>query len=467
MSLKYEKNEDGSATLTIEIAPEELDKAINKAYNSVKNQISLPGFRRGKVPLIMIEKQYGADIFYDDASEIIVNNTYKDESKECDLKIVSNPEIDIIQVERGKPFIYTARVAVKPEVILGKYKGVEYKKNAPVVEDHEIQKELERLQEMNSRLIPVEDRPAKEGDQCNIDFEGSIDGKLFDGGKAEGHTITLGSHAFIPGFEDQICGHSVGEEFDVNVKFPDDYHSEEVKGKDAVFKVKLNEIKEKELPELDDEFASEISEFETLDEYKEDLKKKMLEEKEGADRKAAEDLIIEKIIHLAEFKVPDLMLKDKTEEVYKDYCARLEQNGLTIEQYLNMVGQKPEDVKKEIEPMALTDLKRRIVLEAVADAEDIQINDEDVETEIAELAKAYSLEPEEFKKIIPEEAMGNLREDIRIARAADFVYDNGIGVEEEENTEEIKEEAADEETAEEKAESQEESETGSEDSADA
>ena len=443
MSLKYEKNEDGSALLTIERPAEELDNAIKQAYNKIKNQIILPGFRKGKVPMIMVEKQYGSDIFYEDAAEIIINDTYKTESKDCDLKIVSNPEIEIVQVERGKPFIYSAKVAVKPEVQLGKYKGIEYKKITAEVEDHEITTELERLQEMNSRLIPVEDRPAKDGDQCNIDFEGFIDGKSFEGGKAEDHTITLGSHAFIPGFEDQIVGHKPGEEFDVNVKFPDDYHSEDVKGKDATFKVKLNEIKEKELPELDDEFAGEISEFETLDEFKEDLKKKMLEEKEGAGRKEAEDLIIEKIIHLAEFKVPDLMLKDKVEEVYKDYCARLEQNGLSIEQYLNMVNQKPEDVKKEIEPMALTDLKRRIVLEAVADAEDIQINEQDVEDEIAELAKAYQLVPEEFKKIIPEDAMDNLREDIRVARAADFVYDNGVAVETE-AAEEKAEEAAEE-----------------------
>ena len=300
MSLKVEKQEKSTAVLTIERPAEELDNAIKEAYNKVKNQITLPGFRKGRVPLQLVEKSYGADIFNEDAAEIIVNKTYRDESKDSGLEIASNPEITIVQVEKGKPFIYTAKVALKPEVKLGKYKGIEYRKEAVEVTEDEVNKEIDRVREMNSRLIPVEDRPAKKDDQVNIDFEGFVDGKAFEGGKAEGHTLTLGVHSFIDTFEEQIEGHNVGDEFDVNVTFPEKYHSEELAGKPATFKVKLNEIKVKELPEADDEFAAEVSEFETLDEYKESVKKELQEQKEGGQRQMAEEEIMNRLIHTSD-----------------------------------------------------------------------------------------------------------------------------------------------------------------------
>lgn len=454
MSLKVEKQEKSTAVLTIERPAEELDNAIKEAYNKVKNQITLPGFRKGRVPLQLVEKSYGADIFNEDAAEIIVNKTYRDESKDSGLEIASNPEITIVQVEKGKPFIYTAKVALKPEVKLGKYKGIEYRKEAVEVTEDEVNKEIDRVREMNSRLIPVEDRPAKKDDQVNIDFEGFVDGKAFEGGKAEGHTLTLGVHSFIDTFEEQIEGHNVGDEFDVNVTFPEKYHSEELAGKPATFKVKLNEIKVKELPEADDEFAAEVSEFETLDEYKESVKKELQEQKEGGQRQMAEEEIMNRLIHTSDVEIPELMLKDKVEDTYRDYSARLEQQGISVQQYLQMVNQTVDDLKKEIEPIALKDLKRRLILEAVGKAENIEITDDDVEKEIEQMAEAYSIKPEDIKKVISPEGMAGMKDDILIARAADFIYDNGAPYEGEQKDvegeetkakEEVKEEAASEE----------------------
>lgn len=430
MSLKIEKQEKGLVTLTIEIPAEEVEKAITAAYNKIKHQITFPGFRKGKVPQKMVERQYGEDIFYEDAAEIIINNSYPEETKDCEVEIASTPEIEVVQIKKGEPFIYQAVVAVKPEVKLGTYKGVSYKKFDAEATDEDVQRELERMQEMNSRYVPVEDRPAENGDMVNIDFEGSVDGKVFDGGTATGHSITLGSHSFIDNFEEQIEGHNPGDEFDVNVAFPETYHVEELKGKPAVFKVKLNEIKKKELPELDDEFASEVSEFETLAEYKEDIKAKIKEDKEGAYRKAAEDEIIDKIVFTSDLEIPAPMLRDKINDVMKDYAARLENQGLSLAQYMQMVNQTEDDIKKEIEPMALADLKKRLVLEQIAKEENIEITDEDVEKEIEELAKAYQLSAEDFKKIIPDTAMDGFRDDIKVARAADLVYENGLAVEE-------------------------------------
>ena len=454
MSLKVEKQEKSTAVLTIERPAEELDNAIKEAYNKVKNQITLPGFRKGRVPLQLVEKSYGADIFNEDAAEIIVNKTYRDESKDSGLEIASNPEITIVQVEKGKPFIYTAKVALKPEVKLGKYKGIEYRKEAVEVTEDEVNKEIDRVREMNSRLIPVEDRPTKKDDQVNIDFEGFVDGKAFEGGKAEGHTLTLGVHSFIDTFEEQIEGHNVGDEFDVNVTFPEKYHSEELAGKPATFKVKLNEIKVKELPEADDEFAAEVSEFETLDEYKESVKKELQEQKEGGQRQMAEEEIMNRLIHTSDVEIPELMLKDKVEDTYRDYSARLEQQGISVQQYLQMVNQTVDDLKKEIEPIALKDLKRRLILEAVGKAENIEITDDDVEKEIEQMAEAYSIKPEDIKKVISPEGMAGMKDDILIARAADFIYDNGAPYEGEQKAvegeetkakEEVKEEAASEE----------------------
>lgn len=453
MSLKVEKQEKNTAVLTIERPAEELDNAIKEAYNKVKNQITLPGFRKGRVPLYLVEKNYGSDIFNEDAAEIIVNKTYRDETADCEIEIASNPEITIVQVEKGKPFIYTAKVAVKPEVKLGKYKGIEYRKEAVEVTDEEVDKELDRVREMNSRLIPVENRPAQKDDQVNIDFEGFVDGKAFEGGKAEGHTLTLGVHSFIDTFEEQIEGHNIGDEFDVNVTFPEKYHSEELAGKPATFKVKLNEIKVKELPELDDEFASEVSEFDTLDEYKESIKKELIERKEGGQRQMAEEEMMDRLIHTSDIDVPDLMLKDKVEDFYRDYASRLEQQGLSIQQYMQMVNQTPDDLKKEIEPMALKELKRRLILEAVGKAENIVITDEDVDKEIEQMAEAYSIKADELKKVISPEGMAGMKDDILVARAADFIYDNGVAYEgeqkpiegeekAEEKAEEAKEEAA-------------------------
>ena len=414
--------------LTIERPAEELDKAITKAYQKVKNQITLPGFRKGKVPQYLIEKQYGVEVFYEDAADFIINDSYKEELEGIDLEIVSRPDIEVTQIEKGKPFIYTALVAVKPEVTLGEYKGLEYYRSDNEVTDEDIDEEIDRVREMNSRRVPVEDRPAQDGDIVNIDFEGFADGVAFDGGKAEGHQLTLGSGTFIPGFEEQIEGHNIGDEFDVNVTFPEDYQAENLKGKDAVFKCRLNEIKVKELPDADDEFASEVSEFDPLEEYKADIRSSMEKARADEAKRAAEEQLVDKAAANAEMIIPEPMVELESYQVASNFQMRMESQGISMDQYLQIMGKTKEQFLEEAKPAAERNIRQRLVLEAVAAAENLEVTDDDLDNEIHKMAESYQMEYDSLNKMITDEERENMKKDVLISKAADFLFDNGVAV---------------------------------------
>ena len=446
MSLTFEKQDGNMAKLTIERSAEELDKAITKAYQKIKNQIALPGFRKGKVPQFIIEKQYGVEVFFDDAADFLINDSYKEELDGCELEIVSRPEINVTQMEKGKPFIYEAVVAIKPEVKLGEYKGLTYYRTDVEVPESAIDAELERTREMNSRRVPVEDRPAQNGDIVNIDFEGFVDGVAFDGGKAEGHSLTLGSGTFIPGFEEQIEGKNLEEEFDVNVTFPEDYQAENLKGKDAVFKCKLNDIKVKELPELDDEFASEVSEFETLEEYRADIRKNMEAERQDEAKRNAENQLVEKAVENAEMIIPDPMVDLEADQVAQNFQMRMESQGISMEQYFQFTGQTADKFMEDARTAALKNIQSRLVLEAVASVEGLEATDEDLEKEIHKMAESYQMEYEQLNKVITDEERKNMKKDVLLGKAADLLYDNGVAEDrpEEPEAEDPAEAAADE-----------------------
>ena len=420
MSLRFEKQDGNMAKLIIERSAEELDKAIVKAYQKIKNQVSLPGFRKGKVPQFMIEKQYGVEVFFEDAANFLINDSYKEEIEGCELEIVSQPDIDVTQIEKGKPFIYEALVAIKPEVTLGEYKGLEYYKTDVNVSDEEVEAELNRTREMNSRRVPVEDRPAQNGDIVNIDFEGFVDGEAFEGGKAEGHSLTLGSGTFIPGFEEQIEGKNVGEEFDVNVTFPEDYQAENLKGKAAVFKCKLNDIKVKELPELDDEFASEVSEFDTLEEYKADIRKNMEEARKEEAKHAAENQLVEKAVENAEMVIPGPMVDMEASQVAQNFQMRMESQGINMEQYFQFTGMTPEKFMEDAKVSAEKNIKSRLVLEAVAAAENLEVSEEDLDKEIHKMAESYQMEYDSLNKMISDAERESMKKDVLISKAADL-----------------------------------------------
>lgn len=428
MSLQFEKQDGNMAMLTIERSAEELDKAIEKAYHKIKNQISIPGFRKGKVPQKMVEKTYGVEIFFEDAANFLINDSYKEEIDGCELEIVSQPDINVTQIEKGKPFIYEAYVAIKPEVTLGQYKGLEYYKSDVSVSEEDIDKELERTREMNSRRVPVEDRAAKEGDIVNIDFEGFCDGKAFDGGKADGHSLTLGSGTFIPGFEEQIVGKNIGEEFDVNVTFPEKYQAENLAGKAAVFKCKLNDIKVKELPELDDEFAAEVSDFDTLDEYKADIRKNMEAEKAEAAKRAAENQLVDEAIANAEMVIPGPMVDLEVQNIAYNFQNRMQSQGISMEQYFQITGMTAEKFLEETKPTAEKNIKSRLVLEAIAAAENLEVSDEDLDAEIHKMAEMYQMEYESLNKMITDEERANMKKDVLITKAADLLYDCGTAI---------------------------------------
>ena len=428
MSLQFEKQEGNMALLTIERSAEELDKAITKAYQKVKNQIALPGFRKGKVPQYMIEKQYGVEVFFEDAANFLIKDSYKEETEGCELEIVSQPDIEVTQIEKGKPFIYTAYVAIKPEVTLGNYKGLEYYRSDDEVTEEDIDEEIDRVREMNSRRVPVEDRPAQDGDIVNIDFEGFVDGNAFDGGKAEGHQLTLGSGTFIPGFEEQIEGHNIGDEFDVNVTFPENYQADNLKGKDAVFKCKLNDIKVKELPDADDEFAAEVSEFDTLEEYRADIRQSMEKQKADEAKRTAEEQLVDEAVKNAEMIIPDPMIELESYQVARNFQTRMESQGFSMEQYLQIVGKTPEQFLEEAKPAAEKNIRQRLVLEAIAKAEGLEVSEEDLDAEIHKMAESYQMEYESLNKMIGDEERENMKKDVLISKAADFLFDNGVAV---------------------------------------
>ncbi len=426
MSVSVEKLENSMAKLTIEVSAEDFGKAIEKAFQKEKNHISIPGFRKGKAPRKIVEKMYGAAIFYEDAANQCINDSYEAAVKESGEDVVSNPKIDLTQIEEGKSFIYTAEVALKPPVSLGKYKGVSVTKQAPAeVTDEEVEKELKRQQDANGKIEEVTDRPVADGDMIKLDFAGSVDGVAFDGGTAENYDLTVGSHSFIPGFEEQLVGLSIGEEKDVEVSFPEDYHEKTLAGKPAVFHCKVNAIKTKVLPELNDAFADEVSEFATLDEYKADIRKNLEERKAEERKNAKQGEAVAAAVEDAKIDIPEAMLRTQQENLANEFAQNMQYQGMRLETYLQYTGQTKEQFLEQMKPQAEQRIRNSLVLEAIADAESIEASDEDLENEYQKMADQYHAPLENVKKLFEAEEMKNdLKKDIRIRKAADFVTDN-------------------------------------------
>ena len=421
MSLQVEKLEKNMAKLTIEVEAGELDKAIESAYQKNKSKISIPGFRKGKAPRKMIEQMYGKEVFYEDAANALIPSAYAKAVDECEEEIVSQPTIDVVQAEAGKPFIFTAEVALKPEVTLGKYKGVEVEAIDVTVTDEDVNAAIDRERENNARTVTVEDRAVKEKDVVTLDFEGFVDGVAFEGGKGENYPLTIGSKTFIPGFEEQLVGAELNKEVEVNVTFPEDYQAEELAGKAAVFKCTVKEIKEKQLPELDDEFASEVSEFETLAEYKEDVKKNLTEKKEADAKNQKEQKVIEAIIADAKMDIPEAMVVSQQRQMAEDFAQRLQMQGLSIEQYFQFTGLTGETFLAQMKPQAENRIKTRLVLEAVAAAENMVVSDEEYKDELKKMAEAYQMEVEKIEEMIGSYEEKGIKSDISIRKAVDFV----------------------------------------------
>ena len=420
MSLQVENLEKNMAKITVEVPSEQFEEAIKTAYNKNKGRFSIPGFRKGKAPLAMIEKMYGSEVFYEEAVNIVLDDTYGDAAEESKLEIVSRPEIDLVQVEKGKPLIYTATVAVKPEVTLGQYKGVEVERATAEVTDEDVEKELKKVQEQNSRLLTVEDRPVEDGDHTIIDFEGFVDGVPFDGGKAEDYSLVIGSHAFIDTFEEQLIGKSIGEECEVNVTFPEEYHAKELSGKQAMFKVTVKEIKVKELPELN-EFAGEVSEFETLDEYKTDLRAKLLETKEKQAATENENRVVEKVVEDASMDIPEPMMEYQIQNMINDYARRMQGQGMSFSDYMKYTGMTADRLKDQARPQAEKTIRTRLVLEAVVKAENIQVTDEKLEEELQKMAGTYKMDISQVKSRMGEQGIKQMREDLAVQEAVDFL----------------------------------------------
>lgn len=421
MSVQVEKLEKNMAKLTIEVSSEEFENAIAKAYKKNKNKISMPGFRKGKAPRAMIEKMYGKGIFYEDAANSIIPDAYADAAKESELEIVAQPEIDVTQIESGKPFIFTATVALKPEVTLGEYKGIEVEKKEVEVTDEEVDTEINRVRESNARMIDIDDRAAQDGDTVVIDFDGYVDGKQFEGGKAEDYSLVLGSHSFIDNFEEQLEGKNIGEDVTVNVTFPENYQAEELQGKPAEFKVKIKEIKVKELPELDDDFAQDVSNFDTIAEYKEDLKKKLAENKEEALKREREEAVIGKIIENAQMDIPEQMVDAQTRQMTQEFAQRLSSQGLSIDQYMQFTGLTPQKMIEELKPQALKRIQSRLVLEAVVAAENIETSEDELNKEIENMASMYQMEVDKLKEVIGEEEKKQISLDLAVQKAVEMV----------------------------------------------
>ncbi len=421
MSLQVEKLEKNMAKLTIEVSAEEFSKAVESAYQKNKGKISVSGFRKGKVPRKMIEQMYGKGVFYEDAANEIIPEAYEKALEECEETIVSSPKIDVSQIEEGKPFIFTAEVALKPEVTLGVYKGIEVEKADVTVTDEEIDADLQQQRENNARTVTVEGRPVQDGDTAVIDYEGFVDGVAFEGGKGENHNLVIGSHSFIDTFEEQLIGKNAGESCEVNVTFPENYHAQELAGKPAVFQVAVKEIKEKQLPELNDEFAGEVSEFETLAEYKEDIRKKLTEKKEEDAKAAKEDAVIQAIIDGAQMEIPEAMVETQQRQLVDDFAQRLQMQGLSIEQYFQFTGMTFDKMMEQMKPQAESRIKSRLVLEAVAAAENIAASEEEYDAEIERMAKMYQLEADKVKDMMGEQGRKQIMEDLAVRKAVEFV----------------------------------------------
>ena len=421
MSLQVEKMEKSMAKLTIEVSAEKFAEAIKAAYKKNAGKINVQGFRKGKAPFSVVEKMYGSEIFYEDAANIIIPDAYEEELKNSDVEPVSRPEVDVVQIEKGKPFIFTATVAIKPEVTLGTYKGIEVECEKAIVTDEDVMDELKREQEKNASMETVEDRPAELGDKTTIDFEGFVDGVAFEGGKGTDYPLELGSHSFIDTFEDQIVGANVGDELDVNVTFPDEYQAEELAGKPALFKVTVKKIEKKILPEIDDELAQDVSEFDTLDEYKEDIKAKLLDGKTKEANAKKEDAVVEKIIEGATMEIADAMITDQTERMIREYAQNLQMQGLSIEQYMQFTGNTVEQMMEQMRPQAEKRIQSRLVLEAVAAAENLEVSDDEVNEKLEEMGKMYGMDAAKVKEAVGEDGVNQMKEDIKVEKAINLV----------------------------------------------
>ena len=426
MSLQVEQLEHNMAKLTIEVSAEELEGALQKAYQKQKSRINVPGFRKGKVPRQLIEKMYGPEIFYDDAANALIPEAYSKAYDESGLEIVSQPKIDVTQIEKGKPFIFTAEVATKPEVELGEYKGIEVPKYSNRVTQKEIDAKLEEEQLKNARTITVEGRPVQDKDEVVLDFEGFVDGEAFEGGKGEDYPLTIGSGSFIPGFEEQLIGAEIDKEVEVNVTFPKEYHSEELAGKDATFKCTVHTIKAKELPELDDEFASEVSECETMDAYRAEVKKNIKERKERTGKEKKENQAVDQAIENAQMDIPEAMIEFQVRQMADDFARRIQQQGLTVEQYFQFTGMTAEKMMEEMRPQAEKSIKTRLVLEAIVKAENIEVSDERVEEELTKMAEAYQMEVEKLKEFMGENEKKQIKEDLAVQEAITLLVNESV-----------------------------------------
>ena len=426
MSLQVENLEKNMAKLTIEVPASEFEKALQSAYNKQKKSISVPGFRKGKVPRQMVEKMYGPEIFYEDAANELIPTAYEEELKNCDLEIVSRPTVDIVQIKKGENFIFTAEVAVKPEVTLGEYKGMEVDKTSTRVTQKEIEAKIKEEAEKNARTVTVEGRPVQDGDEVILDFEGFVDGEAFEGGKGENYPLTIGSGSFIPGFEEQLVGAEAEKEVEVKVTFPEEYHAEELKGKDAVFKCTIHEIKEKQIPEIDDEFAAEVSEFDTLDEYKADVKAKIKEQKENEGKQKKEDQAVEKAVANATMEIPEAMIDEQVRQMVNEFAQNMQYQGISFEQYCQITGMTLEKIQEETRPQAVKRIETRLVLEAIAKAENIEVAEERLDEEIKKMAESYNMEADKLKELMGEEEKKQMMEDIAVQDAVTFLVENAV-----------------------------------------
>ncbi len=424
MSLQVEKLGKNMAKLTIETDPAEFDKAVEKAYQKEKNRISIPGFRKGKVPRQLVEKMYGREIFFEEAANIVIPDAYEKALDECGEEIVSNPQIEVVQIEAGKPFVFAATVALKPEVKLGQYKGVEVHKIDTTVTDEEVDAEIEREREYNARNISVDDRPVKDGDMVTLDFEGFVDGKAFEGGKGENYPLTIGSGAFIPGFEDQLIGAKPGEETEVKVTFPEDYQAEHLQGKEAVFKCTVKEIKERELPELNDEFAGDVSEFDTLAEYREDVKKNLEEKKQKDAKNKKQEAAVKAAVDDSEMEIPDAMLETQQKQLVDEFAQGITMQGISMEQYMQMSNTNYQQMVDRMRPQAEERIRARLVLEAVAKAENLEADEEEYEEELKTMAEVYQMEVDKVRDLMGEREKKGILQDIAVRKAAEFIAEN-------------------------------------------
>lgn len=427
MSLQVEKLEHNMAKLTIEVPAEDVEKALQAAYLKERSKISLPGFRKGKVPRQMIEKMYGPEVFYDEAANHMISEAYGKAFDECELEIVSQPKIEVTQLEKGKSFIFTAEVAVKPEVTLGEYKGLKVDKVSTRVTQKEVDEEIEKERERNARTIDVTDRAVQDKDMVTLDFEGFVDGEAFEGGKGENYPLTIGSGSFIPGFEEQLIGAEIDKETEVKVTFPEDYQAKELAGKDAVFKCTVHQIKAKELPELDDEFASDVSEScETMEDYRAEVKAKIKERKEREGRQKKEDQAVNQAIENSQMDIPQPMIDLEAKQLADDFARRLMQQGMSVDQYFQLTGLSEDKIIEELKPQAEKRIKTRLVLEAVVAAEDIQVSDERLDEELQKMADSYQMEVDKLKEFMGENEKKQMKEDIAVQEAVTLIADAAV-----------------------------------------